>query len=88
MSDGKDTPTPYMQWVKSQADVLVPLLKHLRAELGEAEANALVYPVLRQYMKTWIAEFASTKSDDPIENFQNSSARLEATFEAMLKKPF
>ena len=51
MSDGMDGPTPYMQRVKSQTDVLVPLLKHLRAELGAAKANALVYPVLRNYMK-------------------------------------
>ena len=81
MSDGMDGPTPYMQRVKSQTDVLVPLLKHLRAELGAAKANALVYPVLRNYMKNWIADFASTDSANPIENFHNTSARLEATFE-------
>ncbi len=75
------SPTPYMQWIKNQTDVLVPLLKHLRAELGEAEANALVYPVLRDYMKNWIAEFASTDSDNPIKNFYDTSARLEAMFE-------
>lgn len=76
-----NTPTPYMQWVKTQTDVLVPLLRHLRAELGEEKANDLVYPVLREYMKTWIAEFASEESDNPVENFIKTSEKLEETFE-------
>ena len=76
-----DTPTPYMQWVKSQTDVLVPLLQHLRSELGEEKANALVYPVLREYVKKWISEFASKESDNPIKNFFKTSEMLEETFE-------
>ncbi len=76
-----DTPTPYMQWVKSQTDVLVPLLRHLRAELGDERANSLVYPALREYMRKWISEFASKDSDNPIENFFKTSDRLEETFE-------
>lgn len=76
-----DTPTPYMQWVKTQTDVLIPLLRHIRAELGEEKGNALVYPVLREYMKKWIAEYASKESDDPIENFFKTSGRIEKTFE-------
>ncbi|NNE23263.1 MAG: L-2-amino-thiazoline-4-carboxylic acid hydrolase [Rhizobiales bacterium] len=81
MNGSTDTPTPYMKWVKSQADVLVPLLRHLRAELGVERANELVYPVLREYMKEWIVEFASKESDNPIVNFYKTSDRLEATFE-------
>jgi hypothetical protein len=76
-----DTPTPYMQWVKSQTEVLIPLLRHIRAELGEEKGNALVYPVLREYMKKWVSEFASKESDDPIENFFKTSNMLEETFE-------
>jgi hypothetical protein len=76
-----DTPTPYMQWVKSQTEVLIPLLRHIRAELGEEKGNALVYPVLREYMKKWISEFASKESDNPIENFFKTSDMLEETFE-------
>ncbi len=76
-----DTQTPYMQWVKTQTDVLVPLLRHLRAELGEEKGNALVYPVLREYMKKWVSEFASKESDNPIENFFKTSDMLEETFE-------
>jgi hypothetical protein len=81
MDNNADTPTLYMQRVKTQTEVLIPLLRHLRAELGEAEANALVYPVLRDYMKKWIAEFASTESDNPIENFHKTSDMLETMYE-------
>lgn len=81
MDNNADTPTLYMQRVKTQTAVLIPLLRHLRAELGEAEANALVYPVLRDYMKKWIAEFASTESDNPIENFHKTSDMLETMYE-------
>ena len=76
-----DEDTPYMRWVKTQTDMLIPLLRHLRTELGEAQANALVYPALREYMKQWVADYASKESEDPIENFFDTSDRLEKTFE-------
>ncbi len=75
-----ETQTSYMQWVKTQTDVLVPLLRHLRTELGEEKANALVYPALREHMKKWISEFASNESDDPVKNFIKTSEMLEETF--------
>ena len=70
-----------MRWVKSQTDMLLPLLRHLRAELGEEKANELVYPVLRESMKKWVAEFASKDSGDPIKDFYDTSDRFEQTFE-------
>jgi hypothetical protein len=73
--------TPLMQRVKQQTEVLLPLLRHLRAELGTERANDLVYPVLRRMTRQWIAEFASSESDDPIENFQKTSELHLATFE-------
>ena len=76
-----ETDTDYMRWVKTQTDVLIPLLRHIRAQLGESEGNALVYPVLREYMKKWVREFASKASDDPIRNFNETSDRLDETFE-------
>lgn len=81
MDDSTDTPTPYMRWVKSQTDVLIPLLRHLRAELGEEKTNSLVYPVLRDYMRNWVSEFASKESDNAIENFFKTSDMLEEMFE-------
>ncbi len=65
--------TPLMRRVKAQAEVLVPLLRHLRAELGVERANDLVYPVLRRLTKDWITEFASSGSEDPVENFRKTS---------------
>ena len=73
--------TPFMQRVRSQAEVLVPLLRHLRAELGEAKANELVYPALRDAMKKWIAGIASSDSDNPIENFKRTSDIFEAMYD-------
>ena len=73
--------TPLMQRVKLQTEVLLPLLRHLRAELGEEKANNLVYPVLRRMTKDWIAEIASSESADPIENFRKTSELHLASFE-------
>ena len=73
MNADTDAPTPYMRWVKGQSAVPVPLLQHLRAELGEERANDLVYPVLREYMKEWIAGFASKESENPVENFYKTA---------------
>jgi hypothetical protein len=71
--------TLLMQRVKLQTEVLLPLLRHLRAELGEEKANNLVYPVLRRMTKDWIAEIALSESADPIENFRKTS-ELHLTF--------
>lgn len=42
---------PLIEQVKIQAQVLVPLVKALRAELGEARANALVRKMLGEYYR-------------------------------------
>jgi hypothetical protein len=65
--------TPLMERVKLQTEVLLPLLRHLRAELGVKKANNLFYPVLRRMTKDWIMEIASSESKDPIENFRKTS---------------
>ncbi len=51
MEQGVKTLSTLMQRVKAQTEVLMPLLRRLRAELGEEKANALVYPALRDYSK-------------------------------------
>ena len=73
--------TPFMQRVRSQVEVLVPLLRHLRAELGEVKANELVYPALREAMKKWIVEIASSDSDNPVENFKRTSDTFETMYD-------
>ena len=81
MSSEDEKLTPLMRRVQAQAEVLVPLLRHLRAALGTAEANALVYPLLRESVRDWVAAIAYTASDDPIENWQRTAAFLETQFE-------
>lgn len=44
-------PVSILEQVKIQAQVLVPLLKTLRAELGEAKADALVRQALGQHYR-------------------------------------
>ena len=48
---------PLLEQVKTQARVLVPLVKALQAELGEERANAIVRkalgPLYRKYGETW-----------------------------------
>jgi hypothetical protein len=48
---------PLLEQAKIQARVLVPLVRTLQAELGEARANALVRkslePLYRQYGDAW-----------------------------------
>jgi hypothetical protein len=48
---------PLIEQVKIQAQVLVPLVKTLQAELGEERANAIVRKALgdlyRKYGETW-----------------------------------
>ena len=40
---------PFIEQVKIQAQMLVPLVKTLRAELGEEQANALIRKALGEY---------------------------------------
>ena len=42
---------PFIEQVKIQAQMLVPLVKTLRAELGEEQANALVRKALGDYFR-------------------------------------
>lgn len=80
MCPENETPTPLMQRVKLQAEVLVPILQRLRAKLGTAEANALIYAVLRDCTRKYIADMASTGTGDPIEDWHRTSDNLEAKF--------
>jgi predicted ArsR family transcriptional regulator len=81
MEKQQGDPVTLFQRAKVQAEVLVPLLRHLRNELGEETANGLVYPVIRTCMKDWIADIAPADSGDPMENFHRTSETLATLFE-------
>jgi hypothetical protein len=54
---------PVIQQAKIQAQVLVPLVKALRAELGEERANSLVRTVLGDIYRRYGEEFWQRKNE-------------------------
>jgi hypothetical protein len=54
---------PVIQQAKIQAEVLVPLIKALQAELGEQRANALVRRALGDTYRRYGEEFWQTKNE-------------------------
>jgi predicted ArsR family transcriptional regulator len=73
---------PLIEQVKIQARVLVPLVRALQSELGEARANALVRkaigPLFRQYGEAWWREGAGN-----FEQVLSTSFRRFAAGEAL-----
>jgi len=80
MATADEALTPLMQRVRAQAEVLVPLLRQLRAKLGPEAANALVYPVLRMQIKSWTAQLAVHDPDDPVGSWQKAVAAFDPLF--------
>jgi hypothetical protein len=66
-----------LQQAKIQAQVLVPLVKALQAELGEARANALVRKALRDTYRRYGEEFWRAKND---KNLGKTVASAFATY--------
>jgi hypothetical protein len=66
-----------IQQAKIQAQVLVPLVKALQAELGEERANALVRSALGDVYRRYGEEFRRTKND---ENLGKIMASAFATY--------
>ncbi|WP_420807615.1 L-2-amino-thiazoline-4-carboxylic acid hydrolase [Bradyrhizobium valentinum] len=54
---------PVIQQVKIQAQVLVPLVKALQAELGEERANGIVRKALRDLYRAFGEQFWRTKNE-------------------------
>jgi hypothetical protein len=68
---------PVIQQAKIQAQVLVPLIKALQAELGEARANALVRSALGDTYRRFGEEFRRTKNEP---NLAKTIASAFATY--------
>jgi hypothetical protein len=66
-----------IEQAKIQAQVLVPLVKALQAELGEARANALVRKALRDTYRRYGEEFWRAKNDN---NLGKTVASAFATY--------
>jgi hypothetical protein len=68
---------PVIQQAKIQAQVIVPLVKALQAELGEQRANALVRRALGDIYRRYGEEFWRTKNE---KNLGKIMASAFATF--------
>ncbi|WP_407155228.1 L-2-amino-thiazoline-4-carboxylic acid hydrolase [Bradyrhizobium sp. STM 3557] len=68
---------PVIEQAKIQAQVLVPLMKALQAELGEARANALVRRTLRDLYRRYGEEFWQSR---PEKNLGQAMASAFATY--------
>jgi len=68
---------PIIQQVKIQAEVLIPLIKALQAELGKERANALVRSALGDVYRRYGEEFWRTKNE---KNLGKAMASGFATF--------
>src|SRR5437764_6550601 len=68
---------PVIEQAKIQARVLIPLIKAMQVELGEARANALVRKALGETYRRYGEEFWRAKRD---ENLGNNMASAFAQF--------
>jgi hypothetical protein len=66
-----------LQQAKIQAQVLVPLVKAMQAELGEEQANAIVRKALRDLYRRYGEEFWRPKNE---ENIGKAMTSAFATF--------
>jgi L-2-amino-thiazoline-4-carboxylic acid hydrolase len=71
---------PVIQQAKIQAQILVPLIKALQAELGEARANALVRKALGNVYRRYGEEFWRRKNEE------NLGKTVASAFEAFARE--
>jgi len=72
-----------LERTKIQAQVLVPLVKALQAELGEARANALVRKTLGDLYRGYSVEFAKAKNETDLGKFVASAFKTYARDDAL-----
>ena len=72
-----------IEQAKIQAQVLVPLVKALQAELGEAKANRLVRKTLGDLYRRFGEEFWKSKNEPNLGKFVSSAFKTYAQGEAL-----
>jgi len=72
-----------LERAKIQAQVLVPLVKALQAELGEARANALVRKTLGDLYRGYSEEFAKARNETDLGKFVASAFKTYARNDAL-----
>ena len=74
---------PIIQQAKIQAQVLVPLVKALQAELGAARANLLVQNALGDLYRKYGEEFWRSKNEENLGKFMASGFKTFARDDAL-----
>ena len=81
---------PFIEQVKIQAQMLVPLVKTLRAELGEERANALVRKALGNYFREfghdWWQQLGPSTLGEKMDTVWKAFSSGEALDYEVLKK--
>lgn len=72
-----------IEQAKIQAQVLVPLVKAMQAEFGEARANALVRDVLGDLFRRFGEEFWQSRKDKHLGNAVSAAFKAYATDDAL-----
>src|ERR1700759_4349791 len=72
-----------LERARIQAQVLVPLVKALQAELGAARANALVRKTLGELYRGYGEEFAKSKNETDLGKFVASAFKTYARDDAL-----
>ncbi len=72
-----------LERAKIQAQVLVPLVKALQAELGVARANALVRATLGELYRSQGEEFAKTRNETDLGKFVGGAFKTYARDDAL-----
>jgi hypothetical protein len=67
----------YLNRVKAQSEVLIPILRRLRMEMGEDQANELVYGALRDWSQEVFSEAGFKKEGSGFEVWSQMSEELE-----------
>lgn len=80
MDDSSSVDISWFEQVKIQAEVLLPVLYALRAELGTERANEVVYGALREWMKGSFATMAEQIEGNPAEKWHAISAAIEPAY--------
>ena len=61
---------PYLERVKIQSEILLPLYRRLRDEIGEQQANAMLREAVREFAQALGEEAAASTGGTPIEDLQ------------------
>src|ERR1700749_2681302 len=72
-----------LERARIQAQVLVPLVKALQAELGAARANALVRKTLGDLYRSYSEEFAKARNETDLGKFVASAFKTYARDDAL-----